>query len=195
MKMLVLDPDFYKSALLMDNGKRCFNHCIVAKKLLQIFETQPNNNFCTVPNYRVWKNHTDALKLYFNCLLRVVKEVHGFNTKYQYFTDIPDKITYPNFTDLTFKSHQAFCIELDYDLYIGKFLDSKDFNGGTLIWEFDITRGDEKVHIAEDRYGVFKPEKLLEKHRVEFKEYNMEESNELNKDIHTDNFISSLKKN
>ena len=40
MKILVLDPDFGKSALLMDNKRRVWNHCIVIKKMLEIFDTQ-----------------------------------------------------------------------------------------------------------------------------------------------------------
>lgn len=178
MKLIVLDPDFYKSALLLDNKKRTFNHCIVASKLLSIFEKQKSNTFSSVPNYKVWRDHIDALKLYFNCLLKVCKEVHHINTKYQYFTDINPNLDYPNFTDLTFKSHQSFCIELDRDLYFPKFPNSEGFNGGILIWEYTLLKNDEYINIAEDFNGLVKKEKLFKKYNLH--NYNMKEINKHN---------------
>ena len=106
MKLLVLDPNFYKSALLMDNKRRAFNHCIVAQKMLSIFENQATNTFATVPNYKVWRDHKDALKLYFNCLLKVCKEIHNINTKYEYFTDIDENLEFPPLTRYSLYSPQ-----------------------------------------------------------------------------------------
>lgn len=177
MKLLVLDPDFYQSAILMDNKRRCFNSCIVCQKLLQIFEQQPTNSFSTVPNYRVWKGYTDALKLYFNCLLKVCKEIHHINTKYQYFTDIDENLEFPPFTDLTFKSHQAFCINLDYDLYKAKFSDSEGFNDGILLWEYNGKRSGEDCVVVEDFNGMYKQEKFNYKDFEIKKDYNLKEIN------------------
>ena len=184
MKLLVLDPNFYKSALLMDNKRRAFNHCIVAQKMLSIFENQATNTFATVPNYKVWRDHKDALKLYFNCLLKVCKEIHNINTKYEYFTDINEDLEFPPFTDLTFKSHQAFCINLDYDLYYSKFSINEGFNGGILLWEYNLQKNDENITVVEDFNGVFKREKFdYDKKFIINDDYNLKEINKENLNI------------
>lgn len=182
MKLLVLDPDFYKSALLMDNKKRCFNHVIVCEKMLKIFSQQSTNNFVTVPNYKVWVNHQEALKLYYNCLLRVAKEIHHYNTKYDYFKIDKDKLTFPPFTELTFKSHQAFCLNLDFELYYPKFGEKvRNFNGGILIWEYDLNKNGEVMKVAEDFNGMFNQEKFIKNINIPIKtNYNLIEINKEN---------------
>ena len=65
MKILVLDPDFGKSALLMDNKRRVWNHCIVIKKMFRDFWYTKNNDFESVPNYRMWQPYQDAMKVLF----------------------------------------------------------------------------------------------------------------------------------
>lgn len=173
MKILVLDPDFGKSALLMDNKRRVWNYCIVIKKMLEIFDTQKNNDFESVPNYRMWQPYQDAMKVCFNAYLQVCKEIHHFNSKYQYYTDFPDNIKYPLLTDITFKSHQAFLLELDSELYTPKFGDSKGFNGGKLIWEY--LKGD--TLICEDFNGIKKAEDILLQYPNLKTDYNMKELN------------------
>lgn len=176
MKILVLDPDFGKSALLMDNKKRVFNTCIVIKKMLDIFEQQKNNTFESVPNYRLWKNYPDAMKVYFNALLQVCKDIHQIKTKYTYYTDFPNKIEYPILTDVTFISHRAFLVALDPDLYIPKFGDLK-FNSNKLFWEYLFEKNGDKYLVAEDFNGIKRVDYLLQDH-PEFKsDYNLEEIN------------------
>ena len=136
------------------------------------------NTFESVPNYKVWRDNLDALKLYFNCSLKVCKEIHNINTKYQYFNDIDiNNIVFPNFTDLTFKSHQAFCINLDYDLYKNKFPESENFNGGILIWEYTKLINNNKVSFIEDINGLYKKEKSPYKN---IKEYDLKNINKDN---------------
>ena len=177
MKILVLDPDFGKSALLMDNKRRAFNQLIVIQKMLNIFETQTNNTFESVPNYRLWKPYPYAMKAYFNALLRVCKEVHKINTKYQYYEDFPEKVEYPPLTDVTFKSHQAFLLDLAPDLYISKFSDSKGFNSGKLFWEYMFEKNGEKYPVAEDFNGIKRVNLILEDYPNLRSDYNLEELN------------------
>ena len=105
--------------------------------------------------------------------MQVCKEIHHFNSKYQYYTDFPDNIKYPLLTDITFKSHQAFLLELDSELYTPKFGDSKGFNGGKLIWEY--LKGD--TLICEDFNGIKKAEDILLQYPNLKTDYNMEELN------------------
>lgn len=174
MKVLVLNPDFGVSAQLMDNRLRLFNHCIVIQKMLKIFEQQKDNDFESVPNYRLWHPYQNAFKCLFNAYLKVCKEVHHVNTKYQYYEDIPEDIEYPPFTDATFKSHQAFLINLDKELYLPKFEDSKGFNGGKLIWEFLIhDENNNPILVGED----FNGRKNILKSFPDVKSYDLKEIN------------------
>lgn len=180
MKLLVLDPDFYKSALLINNKKRAFNHCIVAQKLLKIFEQQPTNGFETVPNYRVWRGYEEALKFYFNCLLRVCKEIHKINTKYEYF-QLQEDFEFPCLSDLTFKSHQAYLLNLDYDNYKSVFKENEGFNGNILLWEYlGRDRDNNRISIAEDFNGIYKQEKFNSKDFEIKSDYNLKEINKNN---------------
>ena len=181
MKTLILNPDFYKSAILLENKKRTFNTCIVCQKMLKIFNAQSTNEFKTVPNYRLWQPYQEALKLYYNCLLKVCKEIHGYHTKYEFMPIDIEKLQFPNLTDLTFKSHQAFCIDLSSELYYPKFKENKDFNGGILIWEYDIFKNGEMIHVAEDLNGVYNKEKLAKNiGDIDIKSYDLFEINKQN---------------
>jgi hypothetical protein len=176
MKLLVLDPDFGKSALLMDNKKRAFNHLIVIQKMLDIFEKQKSNTFASVPNYKLWRDYPNAMKVYFNALLQVCKDIHKINTKYKYYEDFPEKINYPKFTDVTFVSHRAFLVSLDPELYIPKF-GELDFNSNKLFWEYWFEKDGEKYLVAEDFNGIKRVDILLENNPDFKSDYNLEEIN------------------
>lgn len=176
MKILLISPDFYQSAVLLNNAPRTFNNLNVTRKILDIFEKQKDNNFYTVPNYRCWKGYEEALKVYSNCLLKVCKEIYNYNTKYEYLDINEQSLIYPKFTDLTFKSHKAFLYNLAPNLY-KNFQEYEDFNGNILIWEYIDKKG---ISVAEDRNGIFKIEKLEDKFKDIVKNYNLEEINKKN---------------
>lgn len=166
MKLLITDPDFYKSALNFDYKQRTWSNLVVAAKFIQMFESQPGNCF-GAPTYKAWyglnNEFKEALKLYFNCLLKVCKDIYGYKTKYEYFKIDKSKLIFPHFTDLTFKSHQAFLINLDKNLYAPKFDKGvQGFNSGFCIWEYPIMKNGEVISICEDFNGVYKPN-ILEK--------------------------------
>lgn len=160
MKLYVLDKDYTKTALLLDNKRRCWNSLVTAAKMIEIFEKQGPNTYNGTPNYRVWSGYLDALKLYFNSFLKVCKEIHRYNTKYIPF-ELPENYELPPFTDKTFLSHKAFLVKLDEELYSPKFPEANNFNDGILIWEYyNISSTGEKFLAAEDRNGYYKPNKL-----------------------------------
>ena len=78
MKLLITNPDFYKSALSFDYKQRTWSNLIVASKFLKMFESQPGSCF-GAPTYKAWyglnNEFKEALKLYYNCLLKVCKEI------------------------------------------------------------------------------------------------------------------------
>jgi len=184
MKLLITDPDFYKSALNFDYKQRTWSNLVVASKFIQMFNSQPGNCF-GAPTYKAWyglnNDYIEALKLYFNCLLKVCKEIYGYKTNYQYFLVDRNKLIFPNFTDLTFKSHKAFLINLDEELYIPKFgIENKGFNSGYCIWEYPIIKGEDCVNVCEDFNGIYKQDILGEKINIEFKKYDLKKINEEN---------------
>lgn len=184
MKLLITNPDFYKSALSFDYKQRTWSNLIVADKFLKMFESQPGNCF-GAPTYKAWyglnNEFKEALKLYYNCLLKVCKDIYGYKTKYQYVEVNKDKLVFPNFTDLTFKSHQAFLINLDTNLYLPKFgKDIQGFNSGFCIWEYPVLKNEEVINVCEDFNGIYKPSILEEQINKEVKSYNLMEINEQN---------------
>lgn len=181
MKLLITNPDFYKSALSFDYKQRTWSNLIVAAKFLQMFESQPGDCF-RAPTYKAWRGlnneFKEALKLYYNCLLKVCKEIYRYNTKYQYFKIDIDNLIFPNFTDLTFKSHQAFLINLDNELYLSKFGEEvKGFNSGFCIWEYPVQKNGEIINVCEDFNGIYKPNVLGEKIEQQINSYNLMEIN------------------
>lgn len=187
MKLLVTSPDFYQSALNFDYKRRHWSNFIVAMKFLEMFSQQPINAFNS-PTYKCWTGinfeYTEALKIYYNCLLKVAKEVHHYNTKYNYLSIDVNKLKFPNFTDLTFKSHQAFLINLNRDLYYPKFKENENFNGNFCIWEYPIIKDSNIIMMAEDIHGVYKPEKLDSKFEsISIDSYNLYEINKKYIDI------------
>jgi len=160
MKLYVLDRDYTKTALLLDNKRRCWNSLVTAAKMIEIFEKQGPNTYNGTPNWKVWADYPDALKSYFNAFLKVCKDIHRYNTKY-----IPlehsEFFELPPFTNKTFLSHQAFLIKLDEELYLPKFPLANNYNNGILIWEYyniNSSTG-EKFVAAEDRNGYYKSDK------------------------------------
>lgn len=187
MKLLITNPDFYKSALSFDYKKRTWSNLIVASKFIKMFETQPSNCF-GAPTYKAWhglnNEYKEALKLYYNCLLKVCKEILGYNTQMRYEPINKDELVFPKFTDLTFKSHQAFLINLDRNLYLSKFgQDVEGFNSGFCIWEYPIIKNEELITACEDFNGVYKPENLASQIDKKIKEYDLAEYNKYNLDI------------
>lgn len=181
MKLLITNPDFYKSALSFDYKQRTWSNLIVADKFLKMFETQPGNCF-GAPTYKAWYGRNnefkESLKLYYNCLLKVCKDIYGYKTKYEYFKIDVDKLIFPNFTDLTFKSHQAFLINLDKDLYIPKFgKEVQGFNSGFCLWEYPVEKNGEVLNVCEDFNGIYKPEIFGEKIEQDINAYNLVEIN------------------
>ena len=74
--------------------KRTYNNekgvtLIVASKFLEMFKSQPGSCF-GAPTYKAWyglnNEFKEALKLYYNCLLKVCKEIYGYKTKYEYYS-------------------------------------------------------------------------------------------------------------
>lgn len=160
MKLLITNPDFYKSALSFDYKQRTWSNLIVASKFLQMFENQPGSQF-GAPTFKAWyglnNEFKEALKLYYNCLLKVCKEIYRYNTKFEYLNINKDKLIFPNFTDLTFKSHQAFLINLDSDLYLPKFGKKiQGFNSGFCLWEYPVKKDGEVINVCEDFNGIYK---------------------------------------
>lgn len=187
MKLLITNPDFYKSALSFDYKKRTWSNLIVASKFIKMFENQPGDCF-KAPTYKAWyginNEYKEALKLYYNCLLKVCKEVLGYNTKYEYLPIDRENLKFPEFTDLTFKSHQAFLINLDHDLYISKFeKETEGFNSGFCLWEYPIIKNGERINACEDFNGIYKPENISSQINKEIKKYNLLEYNLSNLDI------------
>lgn len=187
MKLLITNPDFYKSALSFDYKQRTWSNLIVASKFLKMFESQPGSCF-GAPTYKAWyglnNEFKEALKLYYNCLLKVCKEIYGYKTKYEYYSIDVDKLVFPNFTDLTFKSHQAFLIHLDNNLYISKFgKEIQNFNSGFCIWEYPVEKNGEIINVCEDFNGIYKPNILEDKIEQEVKSYNLMEINKNNLSI------------
>lgn len=189
MKLLITNPDFYKSALSFDYKKRTWSNFIVASKFLKMFETQPGNCF-GAPTYKAWyglnNEFEEALKLYYNCLLKVCKEVFGYKTKFEYLPINVEKLKFPNFTDLTFKSHQAFLINLDRELYIPKFgQEVEGFNSGFCIWEYPMITEDGKINVGEDFNGIYKQKVFCDKTQCDINniEYDLFEINKQYLDI------------
>lgn len=184
MKLLITNPDFYQSALSFDYKQRTWSNLIVASKFIKMFQSQPSNCF-GAPTYKAWyglnNDFEEALKLYFNCLLNVCKNIYRYNTKYEYFKINKEKLKFPNFTDLTFNSHKAFLIHLDRELYIPKFgRDIENFNSGFCIWEYPIKKDEEIINVCEDFNGIYKTNIFGEKieKTIEIKKYDLKEINE-----------------
>lgn len=184
MKLLITNPDFYKSALSFDYKQRTWSNLVVAAKFIEMFNNQPVNAF-GAPTYKswlgLWNEFIEALKLYYNCLLKVCKEIYGYNTKYKYFKIDIDNLIFPNFTDLTFKSHQAFLINLDRNLYLPKFgKEVEGFNSGFCIWEYPVVKDGQIIKVCEDFNGIYKPDILGEKLNQEISSYDLYKINEQN---------------
>lgn len=190
MKTLILDPNFYKSATLMVDRRRVFNTVITLYKMLEIFKVQNMNTFETVPAYKIWKGaiqeeleFEEAMNLYYNCCLKVSKEIFGYKTQYEYKRINPDKLKFPRFTDLTFNSHRAFCVGLDYKTFYPMFKAVQDFNGKILIWEYPKIINRKRINFAEDMSGLFDKAKIQERFGKEFnsvddfREYDLMEIN------------------
>lgn len=181
MKLLITNPDFYKGALSFDYKQRTWSNLIVASKFIKMFESQPGNCF-GAPTYKAWyglnNEYIEALKIYYNCLLKVCKDVYGYRTKFEYIKIDKENLKFPNFTDLTFKSHQAFLIGLDENLYLPKFgAEVKGFNSGFCLWEYPIIKLNEQISVCEDFNGVYKPERIIENLNFQNKSYNLYELN------------------
>lgn len=166
MKLLLTSPDFRESALNFDNKKRLWSNLIVASKFIQMFKTQQENDF-NVPTYKCWYGidfeFEEALKLYYNCLLDVAKNIYNYKTKLIFFEIDKNKLKFPNFTDLTFFSHQAFLVKLDPILYKPKFSEKVySFNGNCAIWEYPLLKNGEVINCCEDFNGIFKPLKVFD---------------------------------
>ena len=75
-------------------------------------------------------------------------------------------------------------MNLDYNLYYPKFSVNEGFNGGILLWEYNLQKNDENITVVEDFNGVFKREKFdYDKKFIINDDYNLKEINKENLNI------------
>lgn len=138
-------PDFIKSAEVLDK-KRCWKQVVEASQIIDVLDGR-RTGWINHPAVRMWVGHIHELKMYFNAFLKVCKEKHKINTKYEYFSVISQyhqqEYEFPWWLG-KHKFHRAMrarLIEKDEEFYLPLFGEKdKGFNGGKYFWPDMETR-------------------------------------------------------
>lgn len=128
---------FKKSAKVLDK-KRCWKQCVETMQILRGLQGEANGGgWLRHPAVLMWKGHEEFLKHYFNVFLKVAKEKHGINTKYEYLKVKKKKITKPFWYGKKkfHRGHRARLLEKDFEFYSKHFpKKDKGFNQGRYWW-------------------------------------------------------------
>jgi len=139
---------FILSAKALDK-KRCWKQVVEAHQIIGTLELKQNkhkNQLLTKipwenhPAVKMWEGYTFELKVYFNAFLKISKENHNINTKYEYY-DVPPQSMVQDYEFPWWLGNEKFhramrsrLIEKNYDFYYPLWPEDIGYNNSKYFW-------------------------------------------------------------